>query len=67
MMFSLNFPIHNKIKSLLKGSGFDELFEYLLKYGRLQSVKHCRPLMGALHKCFDREHIQSAKQKSILA
>jgi len=57
MMFSLNLHVHNKIKSFLKGSGFDELFEYLLKYDRLQSIKYCRPLMGALHKCFDRELI----------
>ncbi|MCI29219.1 serine/threonine-protein phosphatase 7 long form-like protein, partial [Trifolium medium] len=55
MKYCLKLSLHKKIKSLLKGSSFENLFECFLKYGKLRSVTHCRALMDALYKCFDQE------------
>ncbi|KAL5052975.1 hypothetical protein RYX36_033657 [Vicia faba] len=51
----LDFDLHKRIKYLLKGSGFDMLFQNIIKHNKNRGVKYCRPLMEALIQCFDHE------------
>ncbi|MCH93335.1 serine/threonine-protein phosphatase 7 long form-like protein [Trifolium medium] len=55
MQYGLKLSIDKKIKKLLKGSGFETLFEYSPWHGKPRSATHYRPLMDALYQCFDKD------------
>ncbi|GAU25616.1 hypothetical protein TSUD_49680 [Trifolium subterraneum] len=56
MQYALKLELDKQITKHLKGSGFEKLFGYFPKHGKVQSVTHYRPLMDALCQCFDKDN-----------